>query len=91
LRLARAMALLMSVVISGLGALAVVTRYYYGRSSRWGTEVTLYDGPAVWAGIGLIAIGLIPMGLWFGSARKAAAWMVGCALLLVATLVLGRS
>ena len=75
----RLLATLISATVVGLGLLAVLTEHYYGRTSKLGgAEVTLYGGPAVATGWGLVCLGLLPLALWFPGKRSALAWSVVC-------------
>lgn len=79
LRIARWLAVLMSFVLSGMGVFSVVTRFYYGRTTKLGgAENYLYGEPAVWMGVSTIFFGLSPLALWFRGKRSAVAWMLSC-------------
>jgi hypothetical protein len=78
LRLARGLATLISVAVAGLGLWSILTQSYTGRG-RFGAEVALSGSPAMLAGAMTIALGLLPLALWFGSPRRAAAWAALCA------------
>lgn len=76
--LARVLATLIALVFTGLGVMAVVTGHYDGRSSRWGSEVALDGGPALFMGLALVAMGLFPLGIWFRTRRQALIWVLLC-------------
>ncbi|MDZ7652869.1 MAG: hypothetical protein U5L03_10115 [Burkholderiaceae bacterium] len=77
LRLGRWLATLISAVVAGLGLWSILTQTYSGRG-RFGAEVALSGSPAVLAGAMTIALGLLPLALWFSSPRRAAAWAAVC-------------
>ena len=80
LRIARALAVLIAVVVVGLGLYSVITEHYYGYSSRRNVEVIL-DGPrAASMGYVYIALGLMPLALCFPTGRAAGRWAALCAL-----------
>lgn len=69
-----------------LGLYSLVSHYYYGATSKHGgVEITLYGLDAQVAGLLFIALGALPLALWFHTARAAAWWGAGWA---VAFLVL---
>lgn len=75
--LVRALALLMTAVISGMGVRAVVGQHILLHGRR-GADVTL-DGPAAVAmGFAQIALGAVPMAFWASNGRQAGWWAVGC-------------
>lgn len=72
---ARVLTTLISVVIIGLGIFSIVTEYYYGRTSKLGgAEVILVGSGAVKIGIGYCIFGMLPLSLWFKTAKLATAW-----------------
>lgn len=79
---------LISLVLTGMGLLAVITAHYYGHSSRHGNvEVTLDGLQAVLMGLTEIFFGLMPLGAWFSTKRGVLCWMLGCVALAAAAFV----
>lgn len=79
LRIAQRLASLISLVLVGMGAFSVVTRFYYGRTTKLGgAENHLVGDAAVWMGVSTICFGLFPLALWFPGKRSAVAWMLSC-------------
>lgn len=75
LRVARILVAVVSSTMIALGMYSLVSEYYYGASSKnGGAEVSLYGGDAQVAGLLLIALGALPLALWFSTARTAAWW-----------------
>ena len=72
----KVLAVLMTLVVSGLGVLAVATHYAPARSSRQGILPALQGAQADAFGVTIFFAGLLPLGLLLGSARRAA-WF-GC-------------
>ena len=70
------LALLMALVFSGSGVLAVLTHYAPARSTRYGLLPALQGGQADAFGVTIFFFGLLPLGLLMGSARRAA-WFGG--------------
>ena len=93
LRLARAMAILTSATLVGLGIWSLVTGTYSGHTSKLGgADVFLTGDPALRAGAMTIALGLSPLALCFRTARQAGWWAGTCMvtfLVLLATLLSG--
>ena len=85
----KVLAVLMTLVVSGIGVLAVATHYAPARSSRHGILPALHGAQADAFGITIFLAGLLPLGLLLGSARRAA-WF-GCivVLLVLASLFIG--
>jgi hypothetical protein len=77
--LPRMLATLISVVLVGLGVMTIVTRHYYGRTSKLGGAEVILDGrPAIAIGFGMLLFGLFPLAFWFRTRRLAMLWMVAC-------------
>jgi len=72
----KVLAVLMTLVVSGIGVLAVATHYAPARSSRQGILPALQGAQADAFGVTIFFAGLLPLGLLLGSARRAA-WF-GC-------------
>lgn len=70
---------LITLVISGLGVLAIITEHYYGRTSKsGGAEVVLDGSPAMLMGAVLVFLGMFPLAAWFHTKQQALAWMLAC-------------
>lgn len=67
----RLLAVLMTLVFSGMGILAIVTHYVPERSSRYGLVPALHDAQADAFGVTIFLAGLLPLGLLMGTARRA--------------------
>ena len=82
-------AVLTTLVVSGVGVLAVVTHYAPERSTRYGLMPALHGAQADAFGVTIFFAGLLPLGLLLGTARRAG-WF-GCivGLLMVASLLVG--
>ena len=82
-------AVLTTLVVSGVGVLAVVTHYAPERSTRYGLMPALHGAQADTFGVTIFFAGLLPLGLLLGTARRAG-WF-GCivGLLMVASLLTG--
>lgn len=70
------LAVLMTLVVSGTGVLAVMSHHAPERSTRYGLMPALEGAQADSFGITIIVVGLLPLALLLGSARRAA-WF-GC-------------
>ena len=83
------LAVLIMLVVSGIGILAVVSHYVPERASRYGLIPALQGAQADAFGITIFFAGLLPLGLLMGSARRAG-WF-GCivGLLVAASLLIG--
>lgn len=82
---ARIVAVLMSLVVSSVGLLAVVTEVAPERSTRFGMSGPLLGDPAIWWGVVVFLAGLLPLSMLMGTARRAG-WfggIVGVLMLLV--------
>lgn len=91
-RLARWLALLFSAVFMGLGFWSVVTAGYYGRTTKLGgAEVWLSGQPAVRMGMAIMALGLLPLALWFRSKEWAASWAAVSVLLFIVLMLWSRA
>jgi hypothetical protein len=67
----RLLAIVMTCVISGLGAAALVSGYVGERSTRFGYTGPLQDGPAHAFGLAMLFFGLMPLTLCARSTRSA--------------------
>lgn len=74
----RGLTLLMALVFIGLGVMAMATDTYYGRNSKRGLDIVLYDRAAWRAGGAQILLGLLPLALWFRTRRSALIWAMAC-------------
>ena len=85
----RLLAVLITLVVSGIGMLAVASHYAPQRWTRYGLIPALQGAQADAFGITVFFAGLLPLGLLLGSARRAG-WF-GCivGLLIVASLFIG--
>ena len=85
----KVLAVLMTLVVSGIGVLAVATHYAPARSTRYGILPALQGAQADAFGVTIFFVGLLPLGLLLGSARRAA-WF-GCivGLLVLVSLFIG--
>ncbi len=64
-----------SALLVAMGGYNIVTREYYGRSTRFGFhEVWLEGAMAVSMGTVLLLFGLVPLAVWFRKPGNAAAW-----------------
>ena len=77
----KALAVIITLVVSGCGLLAVVSRYAPARSTRFGYLPALEGSSAQAFGLSIFFFGLIPLA-FLARSGKQAAWMV----VLVATL-----
>ena len=85
----KVLAVLMTLVFSGIGVLAFATHYAPARSTRYGIVPALQDAQADAFGITIFIAGLLPLALLMGSARRAA-WFGGLvAIMVVASLFAG--
>ena len=78
---------MITVVVSGMGVLAVATHYAPERSTRFGLTSALQGAQADAFGITIFFAGLFPLGLLFGTARRAGWFMGSVAVLMLASLV----
>ena len=70
---------MISLVVVGLGVMAILNEHYYGISTRYGYKEVNVDGiQAIRIGVTLILLGLIPMGVWWKTARQVMVWSIGC-------------
>ena len=83
------LALLMTLVVSGIGVMAIATHYAPERSTRYGLIPALHGAQADAFGVTIFFAGLLPLGLLMGTARRAG-WF-GCivGLLILASLLIG--
>jgi hypothetical protein len=82
----RVLSVLMTLVVSGTGLLAVITQYAPERSTRLGVARALQGAQAESFGITVFWLGLLPLALLFGSGRRAA-WFGGLIAVLAAASV----
>ncbi|MBU2286906.1 MAG: hypothetical protein KKC85_10770 [Gammaproteobacteria bacterium] len=61
----------MTLVVSGMGILAIVTHYAPERSSRFGLIPALHGAQADAFGVTIFFVGLLPLGLLLRTARRA--------------------
>jgi hypothetical protein len=76
------LAVLMAIVISGTGVLAVLSHHAPERSTRYGMMSALEGAQADSFGVTVIFIGLLPLLLLMGTARRAA-WFGGVVALFI--------
>ena len=75
----RLLASLISATFVGRGVMAILTRHYYGTTSKLGgAEVSLDGPPATAMGFSIVLFGLFPLALWFRTKRAAIVWVVAC-------------
>ena len=86
---AKLLAVLTTLVVSGIGVLAVATHYAPERSTRYGLMPALYGAQADSFGVTIFLAGLLPLGLLLGNPRRAG-WF-GCivGILVLASLAIG--
>lgn len=82
-------AVLITLVVSGMGVLVVATHYAPERSTRYGLMPSLHGAQADSFGVTIFLAGLLPLGLLLGTARRAG-WF-GCivGILMLASLLIG--
>lgn len=65
----------MSALLLAMGVYNIVTRQYYGRSTRFGFhEVWLEGAMAASMGSVMVLLGLVPLAVWFRKPGHAATW-----------------
>ncbi len=85
----RILCVLMTLVVSGVGLLAVITEYAPARATRQGVVGPLDGSQATWFGVTVLLAGLLPLAMLMGTARRAA-WFGGIVSgLVVASLFVG--
>lgn len=82
------LAVVMAIVVSSTGLLAVLSHHAPERSTRYGIMPALEGAQADSFGVTIMIVGLLPLMLLMGSARKAAWFGSLVALLIVASLLL---
>ena len=85
----KVLAALMTLVISGIGVMAVATHYAPARSSRYGLLPALQGAQADAFGVTIFFAGLLPLGLLLGSAKRAAWFGVVVGFLVLGSLFIG--
>ena len=83
------LAVLMTLVTSGLGILSMATHYAPPRSTRYGMVPALVGAQADSFGISIFLAGLLPLGLILGSARRGAWFGSIVGILMIASLIVG--
>jgi hypothetical protein len=77
--ISRLLASLISITLVGLGVMAILTRHYYGSTSKLGgAEISLDGPPATAMGFSIVLFGLFPLALWLPTKRHAILWSVAC-------------
>lgn len=71
----RLLAVLMSLVVSGIGLLSIVSEHAPERSTRFGIAGALDGEPAVTFGAVVFLIGLLPLGL-LAPSKRATGWFM---------------
>lgn len=85
---AKLIAMLITFVVSGLGVLAILSHYAPAQSTRYGLIPALHGAQADSFGVTMFFVGLLPLGLLLGTARRAG-WFGGIVgLFVVASLVM---
>jgi hypothetical protein len=70
-----------SLVIVGMGAMAIWSEHYYGVSTKHGNVSIVLDGaPAIRMGLTLVLLGLVPMGVWWNTTKAVLAWSIAFAI-----------
>lgn len=70
---------LISLMLIGLGVLAISTDHYYGSTSKYGGHEVVLDGASATAmGIAIVLFGLFPLAAWFKTRRWVITWSVAC-------------
>jgi hypothetical protein len=70
---------LISLTLVALGVMSILTRHYYGRTSKLGgAEVSLDGAAAIAMGFCTVLFGLFPLAVWFDSRRPRMIWAVAC-------------
>lgn len=86
-RILRLLLSAISLVVVGLGAMAIWNEHYFGVTSKHGYKEVVLDGaPAIRMGVTLVLLGLLPMGVWWNTAKAVLAWSVICAIAFGASL-----
>ena len=87
LRLARALAALISLTMFAIGIYAITAKHYYGYTSKFGgAEVILNGSKAQAAGLMFVVLGALPLALWCRTPRAAAWWGSGWAVVFIGLL-----
>ena len=88
LRFVRWLGSLIAFAMIGLGLWSIASEHYFGRTTKFGgAEVSLDGQPAVLMGLLYIALGALPLGLWFRTAQMAVWWASACAVAFLVLLV----
>jgi hypothetical protein len=78
---------LISLVVVGIGVMAILTEHYYGVSTRHGyKEITLDGTKAIQMGLTIVLLGLLPMGVWWSTRKQVLVWCVACVALFLFSL-----
>jgi hypothetical protein len=87
LRLVRWLGSLVAFAMISLGLWSIASQHYFGRTTKFGgAEVSLDGQPAVLMGLLYIALGALPLALWFRTARIAVWWASACVVAFLALL-----
>jgi hypothetical protein len=80
--LAKWLAAGMSAFMFAFGVFIIITKHYYGYTSKYGGAEVSADGlDAIVLGIATIILGLTPMSLWARSGKAAGIWAGTCMIL----------
>ncbi|MGV8960288.1 MAG: hypothetical protein ACOH1V_07855 [Stenotrophomonas sp.] len=83
------LALLMTLVVSGIGVMAIATHYAPERPTRYGLIPALHGAQADAFGVTIFFAGLLPLGLLLGTAQRAGWFGFMVSLLVLASLFIG--
>lgn len=87
LRVVRWLGLLIAFAMICLGLWTIASQHYFGRTTKFGgAEVSLDGQSAVLMGLLYIALGALPLALWFRTAQVAVWWASACAVAFLALL-----
>jgi len=86
--IAKALFALIAAVFVGTGLLAVLTEYVPPASTRFGMTTGFAGEEAATIGIIAILLGMMPLGVFAKTARRAAVWAGGCAVLAISVLAI---
>jgi cell division protein FtsW (lipid II flippase) len=74
--IARALALVCTLVLVSLGAFNIATESVQVQTRY--EHISIIGRPAIWMGGFVMAIGLVPMAFWFQKKHHAMVWTAGC-------------